>query len=98
MADELKSAWQLALEKLEAQDLDPIEQLSGEQKAAIAEIRSRYQARIAETEIAAEGQIRKAAQAGDYDAVTQARENLVSERGRLNREMEDAVEKVRQGH
>jgi hypothetical protein len=95
MSDELKSAWQLAMEKLDAQNADPIEKLSDEKKAEIAEVRNRFKARIAEAEIAAEAQIRKAAQSGDYEAVTQERENLVRERGRLNREMEVEVEKAR---
>ena len=51
MSDELKSALELALEKLDDQEDMVVAKLSEGQKQAIAQIRNNYQARIAEEEI-----------------------------------------------
>lgn len=98
MSDELKSAWELALEKLNAQETSPIERLSEDQKKAIAEIRARYKAKIAETEIAADSRIKQLVQSGGFDQVDPVRQRLVDDRNRLNREMEAEVEKAKAGH
>lgn len=97
MSDELKSAWELALEKLSAGEAAPVERLSDEQKKAIAEIRARCKAKIAETEIAAESRIRQLVQTGAFDQIESTRQRLVDDRNRLNREMESEVEKIRAG-
>ncbi|RPI29279.1 MAG: hypothetical protein EHM61_02100 [Acidobacteria bacterium] len=97
MSDELKSAWELALEKLNAQEGAPVEKLSEEQRTAVAEIRSRYKAKVAEAEIGAESQIKQAVQSGKYDQIEQIKQRLVDERNRLNREMESEVEKAKAG-
>ncbi|HXK60436.1 MAG TPA: hypothetical protein PLP42_11145 [Acidobacteriota bacterium] len=97
MSDKLKSAWEIALEKLNAQEAAPVEKLSEDQKAAIAEIRKRFKAKIAEAEIGAESRIKRAVQTGAFDQIEQIRQELVQERNRLNREMEAEVEKVRSG-
>ena len=52
--DRLKSAYELAMERFQKKDAEAgivHTPLTDEQKAAIAEIRSRYQAKIAELEI-----------------------------------------------
>jgi hypothetical protein len=54
MSDGPKSAYELAMERLKKKDAEAgvVEQkLSGEQKAAIAEARSIYEARVAERQI-----------------------------------------------
>ncbi len=48
---ELKSAWELAMEKTKNVGADEAVTLSADQKAEIAEIRKKYEARIAEAEI-----------------------------------------------
>lgn len=98
MSDELKSAWELALEKLNAQESAPVERLSDDQKAAIAEIRARYKAKIAEAEIAAESRIKQLVQSGAFDEIEAIRQRLVEDRNRINREMESEVEKAKAGH
>jgi len=98
MSDKLKSAWELALEKLQAQEGEPPATLSKEQKAEIADIRRRYRARIAEAEIGAESSIKKAVESGDFEGVEKIQQNLVSEKARLNREMAEEVEKARASH
>ncbi len=94
MPDELKSALELALEKLGASE-EPVTRLSEDQKAEIAEIRSRYKAKLAEAEIGAKSRIREAAMQGDAEKLRQLETDLVEERKRLNAQMEEAVEKVR---
>ena len=95
MSDELKSAWELAREKLEAQESDPVQRLSDEQKEQIAELRRRYQARIAETEIGIQSSIRKAAQEGALDKIEGLQKQLVEERRTLQQELEEKVAEVR---
>jgi len=98
MSDELKSAWELALEKLKAQETAPVEKLTGDQKTAIAEVRARYKAKIAEAEIAAESRIKQLVQSGAFDQIEPIRQRLVEDRNRFNREMEAEVEKAKAGH
>ena len=92
---ELKSALELALEKLNAQEEVKAEKLTEEQKQVIAEARGKYRARIAELEIHHESKIKQAALAGAYEEVELLRNQLLQEKSRLNREMEKEVEKLR---
>jgi len=82
-----KSAYDLAMERLRKKDADAgIEHrpVSDEQKAAIAEIRNFYQAKIAELEVLYHGQLRtlvdpeqRAAREAEY---RRNRERLMTER------------------
>ncbi len=96
MDDELKSSWELAMEKLGISDQPGTEKLTPEQKAEIAEVRGKYKAKIAEAEIATDDRIRKAVGEGDYEAIEKIRQQLIDDRNRLNREMEAEVTKVRE--
>ena len=90
-----KSALELALEKLDAQDEFTVQKLSGEQRDEIAEIRKKCQARIADQEISLQAKISQALSQGEADQVQQIQANLKSEKERLKEEMERAVEKVK---
>ena len=92
---ELKSALELALEKLNAQEEVKVEKLTQEQKQAIAEVRGKYRARIAELEIHHESKIKPAVLAGAHEEAELLRNQLLQEKSRLNREMENKVEKLR---
>lgn len=92
--DELKSAWELALEKLKGRQDLQVEKLTDEQKNAIAEVRKKYKARIAEVEIHYDSKVRQVISAGAYDQVATIRSQLLDEKNRLNREMEKEVEKI----
>ena len=59
----MKSAYELAMERLEKQS--PTAKLSEEQRAAIAEIESTYKAKIAERELFLQDQLQKAVAARD---------------------------------
>ncbi|HLV02316.1 MAG TPA: hypothetical protein VKZ59_13680 [Acidobacteriota bacterium] len=94
MDDELKSAIELAMEKVERGD-GTIEKLSDDQKAQIAEIRSKYRAKIAEAEISLQSKIKKARIQGDIAAIEMARQDFASERQKLEERMEREIRKVR---
>ncbi len=95
MPGELKSAWELALEKLEAQEEYTVASLDDEQREAIAQVRTKYQARIAEVEIHKQSQIFAAAQTGAADKVQELNQQLSRDKARLNRQMERELRKIR---
>jgi len=92
---EPKSAYELAMERLRKKDAEAgVEHrpLNDEQRAAIAEIRSTYQARIAEREILFRSERSKAT---DPAALEEAEQNYRRDRDRMARERDAKVEKVR---
>ena len=97
MSDELKSALDLAMEKLDRESGPKPRQLTDDQKVKIADIRSRYSAKAAEVEIATEAKVRKALQSGDHEAAEQARRLLSAEKQRFEQAQEKEIEKVRSG-
>ena len=97
MSDELKSAWEVALEKMEGREDMAVEKLTQEQKAAIGEIRKKYQARVAESEIGTQSRIKASLQSEAYVEVEKLQLRLTEDKQRLNREMEKEVEKIRKG-
>ena len=89
----MKSAYELAMERL--QKASPSLSLSEEQKKELAEIDSKYQAKIAEKELFLKDQIRKAQTEGKVDDVDSLQKQLASEFGRLQEEFEAKKEKLR---
>ena len=73
----------------------PASKLTAKQKAALAELDSRYAAKIAEREIALNGQI--ASSADDVAKEESLREQLVYDRKKLQAELEDKKQRVRDG-
>ena len=69
--------------------------LSDEQKKELAELDSKYRAKIAEKELFLKGQIRKAQTEGKIDDVDSLQKQLASEVGRLQQKCEAAKEKLR---
>ena len=90
----MKSAYELAMERLSKQS--PQMKLTDEQKKELAELDSRYAAKIAEREIFLKGELAKAADKGDFEACEQLEKQLVSERKTLQAELEEKKEQVRQ--
>ena len=99
MADDkgLKSAYELAMERLQKKDADAgitNVRLTDEQKAAIAEIRNFYEAKLAEAEVLHHSKLRAAADPAARETLEQEyrrdRERLTSERDRK-------IEKIRRG-
>ena len=89
----MKSAYELAMERLNKQS--PQTKITGEQKKELADLDSRYAAKIAEREIFLKGELEKAAAKGDFEACEQLDKQLVSERKSLQAELEEKKEKVR---
>jgi hypothetical protein len=94
---QLKSAFELAMERLKKADADAgVEQrrLTDEQRAAIAELRRYYESKLAEQEVLHQSTLRKTVDPEAREALEQDyrrdRERLVSER-------DAKLEKVRQG-
>lgn len=91
----MKSAYELVMERLNR--TAPQKKLTDEQRARLAELDSRYRARMAEREIGLRGQIAQAEAAGDAGAVDQLRQQLGHEIKKLEAELEEKKEAVRQG-
>jgi hypothetical protein len=91
----MKSAYELAMERLEKQS--PTAKLNARQKAEIAEIESAAKARIAEKEVFLKDQIAKATAQGKFDEVLELEQQLVRELRRINDDAETKKEKVRGG-
>jgi hypothetical protein len=92
----MKTSYELAMERLGKSA--PAVKLSAEQKKALAELESVYKARVAEQELAARDDAAKAEEKGDPEGAEKARERLVAERRRLQAELEEKKERVRQGN
>ena len=89
----MKSAYELAMERL--QKASPSLSLTEEQKKELAELDSKYRAKIAEKELFLKDQIRKAQTDGKVDDIDSLQKQLASEVGRLQQECEGAKEKLR---
>jgi hypothetical protein len=89
----MKSAYELAMERL--QKASPSLSLSEDQKKELAEIDSKYRAKIAEKELFLKDQIRKAQTEGKLDDMTSLEKQLASDVRRLQEECQAAKEKLR---
>jgi hypothetical protein len=89
----MKSSYELAMERLNK--ATPAKKLSAAQKKQLAELDSTYAAKIAAREIALNAEIAKAAD--DFQKEESLREQLVTERKKLQAGLEEEKEKIRQG-
>ena len=90
----MKTAYELAMERLSK--AAPATKLTNAQKKQLAELDSKYTAKIAEREIALRDEIAKAAAAGDSEKVEMLQQQLVKERKKLQAELEEKKEQIRQ--
>ena len=93
----MKSAYELAMERLKAADPETSKELTAVQKKELAEIDQRHKAKLAERAIFLNQQIAAARAAGNAEEYEKLREELRRERTRLEEEREDAKNKVRRG-
>lgn len=91
----MKSAYELAMERLQKSDPDASPKLSEEQKAKLAEIDRIYQGKIAEREIFLKQRLAETLAANDHEEAEKVREQIKSERARLEEEREDEKNRVR---
>ena len=89
----MKSAYELAMERLEKQA--PSRTLTAAQKTEIADLEAAAKAKVAEQELFLKGQIEKALAEGKYEDVAQLEQQLAREVRRANEECEAKKEKIR---
>jgi hypothetical protein len=89
----MKSSYELAMERLNK--TSPTVKLSNELKKQLAELDSKYAAKIAEREIFLKDNLAAAAAKGDEEAVRQLEKQRISERKSLQAELEEKKEKAR---
>jgi hypothetical protein len=89
----MKSAYEIAMERLNK--TSPTVKLSAAQKKSLAELDSQYAAKVAERELALKDQISQAAAAGEFEKVEQLQQQLVSERRKLQTELEEKKDAIR---
>jgi len=94
----LKSAYELAMERLQAKDreagADERKALTREQKETIADLRQKAKARLAEIEILHRKEL---AGATDPEQLTKLEERYEIDRRRVNSRLETSVARVRRG-
>ena len=86
----MKSAFDLAMEKFGD---EPIKKLTDDQKKAIAEINSRYEAKIAEARLAAQDKQQKAC--GEISIIDQINQDMIVEIASLREKSEIKKETIR---
>jgi len=93
----MKSAYELAMERLAQSDPDAAKPLTDEQKAKLAEIDTVYQGKMAEREVFLKQKLEEALSAQNLEDAEAIRAQIKSERTRLEEDREDEKNKVRHG-
>jgi hypothetical protein len=91
----MKSAYELAMERLAKSDPSASVPLTPEKKARLAEIDRVYQGKLAEREIFLKKQLEDAFAAQKLDDAEKIKQQLASERARLEEEREEEKDRVR---
>lgn len=91
----MKSAFELAMERLAKEDPDGVKPLTDAQRAELALIDERTAAKIAEKEVFLAKQIANAKAQRDFTALDQLETQLRNERTRIREDAEFAKNKVR---
>lgn len=90
----MKSSYELAMERLSKSS--PSVKVTDQQKKDIAEIESKYAAKMAERELLVKDEIKKAHEKADFESIEQLEKQLVSDRKSIEAEKEEKKEAVRQ--
>ena len=91
----MKSAYELAMERLKAEDPESVQELNEEQKGKIAEIEAKYKAKIAEREVFLQKTMESESAAGNTLEAEKIANQLRSEKEVLEEEMEGEKNKIR---
>lgn len=91
----MKTAYELAMERLNKSS--PVARLSAAQRQELAELDSKYAARIAEREIALKDEMAKATAAGELEKAEELQQQLVKERKAIQSDLEEKKDWVRSG-
>ena len=89
----MKSAYELAMEKLEKEA--PAQKVTDEMKTELAELDNLYQSKLAEREVFLGGKIAEAEAAGDWEALQQLQRELSADKKTLAAELEEKKEAAR---
>lgn len=90
----MKSSYELAMERLAAKEGDR-KVVTEEQKARLAEIDEKYQAKIAEREVFLKPKIAAAQATGNRSEASSISRQLASEKARLEEEREEKKNEIR---
>jgi hypothetical protein len=93
----MKSAYELAMERLAKSDPDASKPLTPEQKSRLADIDRVYKGKFAEREIFLKKQLEEALNDQKFEEVDKIKQQLASERARLDEDREAEKERVRRG-
>jgi len=91
----MKSAYELAMERLNASDPKSSKSISAEKKEQLAAIDRVYQGKIAEREIFLHQKLNEALSEGNADEADNIRQQMASEKVRLDEERESEKDHVR---
>jgi hypothetical protein len=91
----MKSAYELAMERLAKSDPSASAPLTAEQKSRLAEIDRVYKGKLAEREIFLRKQLDETLAAQKFEEADKIKQQLASERARLDEEREEEKERVR---
>ena len=91
----MKSAYELAMERLSKSDPSPKRAMTAEQRDRLAEIDRLYQGKIAEREIFLKQRLEQALSAQKAEDVENIRKQMASEKARLEEEKESEKDRVR---
>ena len=93
----MKSAYELAMERLAKSDPSTSVPLTAKQKTQLAEIDRVYTGKLAEREIFLKKQLEEAFAAQKLEDAEKIKQQLANERARLEEEREEEKERVRKG-
>jgi hypothetical protein len=94
----MKSAYELAMERLSKSDPQSSKALTAAQRSGLAEVDKVYMGKIAEREIFLKQQLEKALAGRDADEVDKIRKQMASEKARLEEEREAEKDRIRSGN
>ncbi len=89
----MKTAYELAMERLNKSS--PVTKLSPAQKQQLADLDTKYAAKVAEREIALGDEIARAVDQGDFEKAEKLQHQLASERKALQSELEQKKDQIR---
>jgi hypothetical protein len=91
----MKSAYELAMERLSKSDPAASRPVTPEQRARLAEVDRLYQGKLAEREIFLKQQLEQALAARNAEEVDKIRKQISSEKARLDEERESEKDRIR---
>jgi hypothetical protein len=94
----MKSAYELAMERLAKSDPAAGKPLTAAQKERLAEIDRVYKGKFAEREIFLKKQLDEARAAQKLEEIEKIKKQLVNEKARFEEDRESEKERVRKGH